>query len=191
MILAGGTGQRMGGADKAMLPLAGRTLVAHAIARLHPQVSELAISANGDPARLAVHGLPVLADSAQLGPLSGVLAAMNWASPEGATHVVTVAVDTPFFPEDLVPRLLLAAEGSPNGAALAESGGRAHPTFAIWPMALRDDLAKRLGADQRRIMDFARAHGAALASFPDDAAFLNVNAPEDLRRAEELLGATG
>ena len=179
----------MGGADKAALTLGGRSLLAHAADRLDPQVDRLAISANGDPARFAAHHLPVLPDHAPQGPLSGLLAALDWAAPLGATHVVTVAVDTPFFPGDLVPQLLLAAETSPAGAALADSNGQPHPTFGLWPVTLRYDLRATLARGEARVMDFARRHGAATAHFPDDRAFLNLNTPEDLSAAEALLGA--
>ena len=186
VILAGGQGRRMGGADKATLRLAGRSLAAHAVDRLEPQVDRLAISANGDPARLSALGLPVLPDADSQGPLSGVLAALNWAAPLGATHVVTVAVDTPFFPGDLVPRLLLAAD--PSGLALARSGGNDHPTFGIWPVAVREALSAFLGSGAKAsVRAFADAHGAGRADFPEDGAFLNLNTPDDLSRAEALI----
>lgn len=187
VILAGGTGRRMGGTDKSALLLGAHPLLARVIDRLEPQVERLAISANGDAARLAPYRLPVLPDAMPQGPLSGVLAALDWAAPQGATAVVSVAVDTPFFPGDLVPQLLLAAEGSPSGAALAESGGRTHPTFALWPVALRDDLRAALARGEAKVMDFARQHQATLARFSDDRAFLNINTPEDLAAAEALL----
>jgi molybdopterin-guanine dinucleotide biosynthesis protein A len=118
----------MGGADKALLRLAGQPLVTHAAERLEPQVERLALSANGDPARLAFTGLPVLADPLGAGPLAGVLAALDWAAPLGADAVVSVPVDTPFLPGDLVPRLWLAGDG---GLAVARCGDRLHPTCAL------------------------------------------------------------
>ena len=189
VILAGGAGRRMGGTDKAALLLCGRTLIDRAIDRLAPQVEALAISANGDAARFAAHGLTVLPDATPQGPLSGLAAALGWAGARGATHVVTAAVDTPFFPPDLVPRLLFAAEAGRTGAALAASGGRAHPTFGLWPVALGADLGAALARHECRVMDFARRHAAATADFPDDRAFLNINAPDDLAAAAALLEA--
>jgi molybdopterin-guanine dinucleotide biosynthesis protein A len=188
VILAGGEGRRMGGADKALLPLGGHSLVVHAVERLSPQVEELAISANGDPARLAWLGLPVLADTEKLGPLAGILSALDWAAPRGATAVVSVAVDTPFFPCDLAPRLLLAAQGAAQGVAMARSGGRDHPTFALWPVGLRAGLAAFLASGETpRVRGFADMHAAARADFPDDGAFDNLNTPDDLARAEAML----
>ena len=103
VILAGGAGRRMG-ADKALMPLGGRPLVQWVAESFGPQVEDLALSANGDAARFAFLGLPVLADAQVQGPLSGVLAGLHWAAAQGATALVTVPCDGPFVPPDLVPR---------------------------------------------------------------------------------------
>ena len=185
-ILAGGQGRRMGGADKALIPLAGRPLIAHVIDRLEPQVERLGLSANGDPARLARFGLPVLPDQAtSQGPLSGLLAALDWAAPLGATHLVTAPTDAPFLPPDLTPRLLLAGD-----LALARSAGNDHPTFGLWPVTLRDALRAFLASGAKTsVRAFADAHHAARADFPDDGAFTNLNTPQDLATAEARLSA--
>ena len=178
----------MGGADKALLLLAGETLLCRTISRLEPQVERLAISANGDAGRFAAFGLPVLADATRQGPLSGLLAALHWAARSGADAVVTAPVDCPFLPADLVPRLLLAAET--GNVALATSGGALHPTFGFWPVRLAGPLADFLHSGAKpRVRDFAIAHGMTPANFPDDAAFANLNSPADLARAESLLRA--
>lgn len=188
VILAGGTGRRMGGADKALLPFAGGTLISQVIARLEPQVEALALSANGDPARFAALGLPVLADDTPLGPLAGILAALSWAAPLGATAVLSAPVDGPFLPGDLAPRLCLAAENAPKGLAIAAAAGRVHPTFGLWPVALADDLARFLASGAKpKVMDFATAQGAALAEFSDARAFMNLNTADDVQRAEAMM----
>lgn len=187
VILAGGQGRRMGGVDKAFVRLAGRPLVAHVADRLEPQVERLAISANGDAARFSL-GRPVLADVQGAGPLAGVLAALIWAKPLGATAVLSAPVDAPFLPGDLCPRLCLAAENATKGLAIAQGGGRAHPTFGLWPVALAEALSDFLASGVNpKVMDFARAHGAVEAAFPDALAFDNLNTPEDLARAEAAL----
>lgn len=190
LILAGGTARRMGGADKALLMLGGIRLVDHVIARLEPQVAALAISANGPPERFAGLDFPILPDGVPRGPLSGVLAGLTWAAASGASHVVSAAVDTPFLPCDLVPRLCLAAEVHALGFAIARAAGRDHPTFGLWPVSLRDDLRTYLDqAASARVLGFADRHAAARAEFDDADAFTNLNTPEDLATAGRRPGA--
>ncbi|MGR3434014.1 MAG: molybdenum cofactor guanylyltransferase MobA [Shimia sp.] len=187
VILAGGQARRMGGGDKALLRLGGRTLLDHVIDRLAPQVDGLALNANGDPARFAAWGLPVLHDPLPgfLGPLAGVLAGLDRARARGATHIVTAAADTPFLPADLVPRLLLAVETEARPIALAATDGL-HPTFGLWPVALADPLRAALEGGTRKVLAFTDAHGAATATFPAPCLdpFFNVNTPDDLAAAE-------
>ena len=193
VILAGGQATRMGGGDKGRLPLGGRSLLDHVMDRLGPQVAGLALNANGDAARFADLGLPVLPDSIDgfAGPLAGVLAGRDWAAGQGADCIVTAAADTPFFPCDLVPRLLLAAEGMAHPLALAGTpdprrGLARHPTFGLWPVALRNDLRSALNQGLRKVVMWTDSHGAATAAF-DDNAFFNINTPEDLAAAEAML----
>ncbi|MGV8986216.1 MAG: molybdenum cofactor guanylyltransferase MobA [Cypionkella sp.] len=184
VLLAGGEGLRMG-ADKALVPLSGKPLIAWAAERLSPQVEALAISANGDAARFSFLDLPVLPDAARLGPLSGVLAALKWAEPQGATAVVSAPCDGPFLPPDLVPRLCLAAEA--GGPAFATSGTDQHPTYALWPIGLIPALETFLASGVvPRLRDFAGLHGARPAAFPPGS-FVNANTPEDIARLEVLL----
>ncbi|WP_282062847.1 molybdenum cofactor guanylyltransferase MobA [Roseobacter litoralis] len=196
VILAGGQSTRMGGGDKGLLDLGGDTLLSHVIERLEPQVAGLALNANGDAARFAQYGLPVLPDSIDgfAGPLAGVLAGLDWAAEKGADTIVTAAADTPFFPGDLVPRLLLASEGMSHPLALATTpdakrGRVRHPTFGVWPVALRDNLRDALRGGLRKVVLWTEQHEGREALFPVTTfdPFFNVNTPEDLKHAESLL----
>jgi molybdopterin-guanine dinucleotide biosynthesis protein A len=193
VILAGGQATRMGGGDKGLLRLGQGTLLSSVIDRLEPQVAGLALNANGDATRFANLGLPVLPDSIEgfAGPLAGVLAGLDWAAEQGAEMIVTAAADTPFFPCDLVPRLLLAADGMAHPLALAATpdvkrGTARHPTFGLWPVALRDDLRAALQDGLRKVVLWTEKHDGREALFPDEAAFFNVNTPEDLTKAEAM-----
>lgn len=194
VILAGGQARRMGGGDKGLLALGKDNLIQHVIDRLEPQVADLAINANGDPDRLGELGFSVIADSIEgfAGPLAGVLAGLDWASTKGAKHIVTAAADTPFFPEDLVPKLLMALETQSMPIALARTQDGRHPTFGIWPVVLREDLRAALLSGVRKVLAWTEKHGTAFADFPTDRfdPFFNVNTPDDLARARRLAGAT-
>lgn len=173
LILAGGQSRRMG-SDKALLTLGGETLLARALRRLGPQVAGLAISANMP----ITADFPVLADGiADQGPLGGVLAGLAHAKAQGFTHIVTVAVDTPFFPDDLAARLASSGE---------RVVVRGHPVFALWPVLLEDELARALADGERKLFNvMARLNFTELAL--PDAAFFNVNTRDDLAEAEKRL----
>lgn len=193
VILAGGRSQRMGGGDKGLLRLGGMRLLDRVEARLAPQVAEIALNANGDPSRFDTP-LPVIADTIDgfAGPLAGVLAGLDWAAAGGHDHIVTAAADTPFFPADLVPQLLLAGEHAPIALAATpdpDRGMNRHPTFGLWPVALREDLRAALIGGVRKVLAWVEPHGVAYAQFgahPFDP-FFNVNTPDDMQRAEEML----
>ncbi|WP_343069927.1 molybdenum cofactor guanylyltransferase MobA [Jannaschia sp. Os4] len=184
VILAGGAARRMGGGDahvvdKARLVLRGRPLIDHLLVRLRPQVGAVALNANGDPARWADLGLPVLPDTVpgRPGPLAGVLAGMEWAAGQGATHVVSAAADTPFPPVDLVERLRA------GGDLVLAATDRPQPTFGLWPVRLADDLRAALEGGLRKVTHWTDRHGAATARFPEGS-FTNVNTPDDLAALE-------
>lgn len=199
VILAGGQATRMGGGDKGAVMLGDRPMLDHVIARIAPQAGPLALNANGDPARFAGYDLPVLPDSIAgfAGPLTGVLAGLDWAAGLGFEAVVSVAVDTPFFPTDLVARLSDArqAQGAPIALAATPhptKGPLRHPTFGLWPVALRDDLRAALTDGLRKVVLWTDRHGAATALFDTGAfdPFFNVNTPDDLAEAQAILEAT-
>lgn len=182
IVLAGGLSRRMG-ADKPLLDLGGRPMIAHVIARLG---CARAISANGNPARYAGLGLPVLPDTVpgHPGPLAGVLAGMEWAAAHGIARIVTAAADTPFFPPHLAGQL--ASAGAP--VALAVHGGDEHPAFAAWDSALAADLRAALAGGTRRMRDWMDANGAIRVPFDGEDPFFNVNTPGDLAVARARLG---
>ena len=198
MLLAGGLARRMGGGDKCLRPLAGETLLARVIGRTAPQVGPLILNANGDPARFAAYGLPVVADVVEghAGPLAGILTALDWA----ATHapdcplVASVATDAPFLPRDLVETMAEARDLAGADLACAASEGRAHPVFGLWPVELRADLRHALvERGERKIDRWTAGHRLVEVSFPSDIVdpFFNANRTDDLAEAEHLISEHG
>ncbi len=195
VVLAGGLSRRMGGGDKSLALLGGRPMIARALDCLARQVGSIVINANGDHQRFADLDYEVVADTVEghAGPLAGILAGMRWScknSPR-TRFIVSAAADTPFLPDDLVAKL--SNKAGESTIVLAKSGGRIHPVAGLWPVALVDDLdtyLKRGG--NRKVLAFIDNYTLATVSFPMKLSdsldpFFNVNTPEDLAKAEELL----
>jgi molybdopterin-guanine dinucleotide biosynthesis protein A len=193
-VLAGGLARRMGGGDKSLREVAGQTILDRTIARLQSHCAALAINANGDPARFAAFGLPVIADSIEdyAGPLAGILAGFDWCAQirPDIDWLVTAPADCPFLPDDLVPRLIGQRDTSNADIVVAESGGRTHPVIALWRVGLRDILRDHLVQDgSRRVESWIKTQSWAVARWSDEPydPFFNVNTPEDLALAEALI----
>jgi molybdopterin-guanine dinucleotide biosynthesis protein A len=176
----------MGGGDKGLRPVGGQPVIQRVIARLSPQVSRVILNANGDPARFASLGLPVIADTLpdHPGPLAGVLAGLDWAAANGIEWVATVPADAPFLPPDLVARLHDALGSAPM--ACAASGGQVHHVIGLWPVSIRTRLRQTLVTGLRKVGAFTA--GAAIAEWPATPVdpFFNVNTQEDLAEADRL-----
>jgi molybdopterin-guanine dinucleotide biosynthesis protein A len=193
LVLAGGLARRMGGGDKARIKIGDATILERVLARLAPQCARIILNANGDPARFADTGLPVVADSVPdfAGPLAGILAGLDWAAAHApdTTEIVSVPGDCPFLPRDLVARLEEARARSGQTLACARSGKWRHPVVALWPVALREDLRRALvEEDLHKIEIWTARHGVAIADWPAQPVdpFFNVNTPDDVREAERI-----
>lgn len=195
VIVAGGQARRLGGGDKALLPLGNGRVIDHMLMRLRGQVGALALNANGPPDRWSDLGLPVLPDPVPgyPGPMAGVLAALIWARTQGAAHVVTVAGDTPFVPDDYVARLCRAGATAavaetidPNGSA------RLHPVCGLWPVDLAGQVRDALAAGERRMRALADLAEAVPVRFDTGhpPPFFNINTPQDLAQARALVAAS-
>jgi molybdopterin-guanine dinucleotide biosynthesis protein A len=183
----------MGGGDKARIAIGGVTILHRVLTCLAPQCTGLLINANGDPARFADTGLPVVADSVPdfAGPLAGVLAGLDWAAlhlPQ-CEWLASVPGDCPFLPNDLIVRLHAARVAAGASLACARSGQWRHPVVGLWPLALRDDLRRALTAEGlRKIEIWTERHGVAIADWPAEPVdpFFNVNTPEDAAQAQAM-----
>ena len=193
-ILAGGLARRLGGGDKALRTIGGRTVLARLIDRLTPQVVQLVLNANDDPGRFGGLGLPVVADSlpGHPGPLAGILAALEWAArvDPAIEWVLTVPGDAPFVPHDLLARLHAQRHADSTSVACAASGGRTHPVVALWSVGVRKELRAALAHQGiRRVDVFTQRHGCSMVDSPTDPVdpFFNVNTPDDLTEADRLV----
>jgi molybdenum cofactor guanylyltransferase len=194
LLLAGGLSRRMGGGDKALRLLGGVSLLDRVIERVWPQVETLVLNANGEPARFARFGLPVVPDSVPdfAGPLAGVLAGLDWtaANRPDCPFVVSVATDAPFLPKDLVARFSVEIKAAQADVACAASGGQAHPVIGLWPVRLREDLRHAVVEEGiRKVDQWTARHRLVTVVFGSEPIdpFFNANRPEDLAAAAALL----
>lgn len=191
VILAGGQSRRMG-VDKAFVMLGGQPLISHVVDRIAPQCGALAVNTNLPEQDLLARDIELLAladapEMAGLGPLAGIWAAMDWAAGFEFRHVLTVSVDTPFLPNDLLSRLSAAQAA----IALAATADGVHGTTGLWSVDLRDDLRAALAGGTRKVTDWTGAQGATAVAFEDATPppFFNINRSEDLAQAEAYLRA--
>ena len=188
----------MGGGDKALITIGGIPILDRVLGRLRPACTAIILNANGDPARFARYGLPVIRDSVPdfAGPLAGILAGLDWAAANAPdiAWIASAPGDCPFLPHDLVLRLHEARQKAGMPLACARSGDWRHPVAALWRVALREDLRHALIRENlRKIEVWTARHGVAIAEWPAQPIdpFFNVNTPEDAAEAERLAKAEG
>lgn len=190
VILAGGRGQRMAGADKGLLPLSGTALVDWIIPHLRPQVAELMINANRHQDAYARRGVNVISDVIEgfAGPLAGLHSALQHAR---TPLVLSVPCDTPHPPDDLAERLWRAMVKHHAPLAIARSQGREHPVFCLCQRELVAPLHAALLAGERKVLHWCQQHQAAIADFDDQAErFINLNHPDQLAHLGALDSVT-
>jgi len=193
VILAGGLARRMGGGDKPMRIIAGKTILDRVIARLAPQCDGLVLNANGDPDRFASLGLPVVPDGVAdfPGPLAGILAGLDWMATNRPDQnwMLSAPGDCPFLPRDLVTRLDQARAAKNAELAVASSGDQTHPVIGLWSVRLRDELRLALVNEGIRKIDrWTARYSLATVNWPivplDP--FFNANTIEDIAEADRL-----
>ncbi|MBO6510481.1 MAG: molybdenum cofactor guanylyltransferase MobA [Roseibium sp.] len=196
-VLAGGQSRRMGGGDKGLLDLGGKTMLETVLGRLTPQLPNVILNANGNPDRFSHLEFPVVPDPVgdYAGPLAGILAGLTYANDHlpHVSHVLSVAADTPFFPTALVSRFCQAVPADRPVIALASSSDKLHPVFGLWPVELRSDLFQWLETGQTgKVLAFVDRHDSVEVSFDVDTKtgldpFFNVNRPDDLEILRKAL----
>ncbi len=200
VLLAGGLGRRMGGGDKPLKTLGGRPILDLVLERAREQVDHLILNVNGDTERFSNYGLPIASDVVEgyAGPLAGILTGMEWSrdNVSDVEWMVSFATDAPFFPLDMVERLIRETNEAGADMACARTQGRTHPVFALWPVRLADDLRHAMiDEDMRKIDRWTERYDILHVDFDvsDQSEgegidpFFNINRPEDLAEAESWL----
>jgi len=184
LILAGGQGRRMGGADKGLVELAGKSMVQRAFDRLHPQVASVLINANRNIPEYEKIGVPVVSDiiGDYAGPLAGMASGLRAST---TNYVLTAPCDSPMLAPDLASRMAQALTGEDGDIAVAHDGERMHPVFALLRRDLLADLLEFLETGGRKIDIWFERHHTVVVDFSDRVeSFANVNRPEDKQRLQ-------
>lgn len=180
VVLAGGLGRRMGGADKGLVEFQGRPLVAYALDALKLAAGPILINANRNPEAYARLGFPVIADRTDSfdGPLAGLLSALEAAQTD---YVLTVPCDCPLIDGALLGRLYGQLVKEDAELCAAHDGERLHPVFLIARRCLAGDLAEYLASGQRKVEAWLKSHRLAMADYSDHPEmFANANTMEEL-----------
>lgn len=187
IILSGGLATRMNGIDKGLLPLQQKPLIAHAIARLTPQVNEIFINANRELSQYKNFCLPVLQDEQAdfIGPLAGFSLGLKYCKHD---YLLTVPCDSPLLPLDLAQRLMAGLLEHNADIAVASSEGNTHPVFCLCKKSVLPSLTDYIAQGERRVSAWQKSLPYVEVDFSDCAdAFVNLNTPEDLRALEAKL----
>jgi molybdopterin-guanine dinucleotide biosynthesis protein A len=187
VVLAGGEGRRISG-GKPHRRLGGRTLLERALERARALSPDVALAVR-EPGQAGGAEVEVLTDAPGIeGPLAGLASALAFARARGAQAVLTLPCDAPFLPDDLAGRLSQALQADAS-CAVPQSGGRLHPTCALWRAELGPALQAYAASGRRALIGFAETVGLVAVPWPDEPVdpFFNINTPEDLERAEALL----
>jgi len=189
VILAGGRSRRMGGKNKALLPLAGKPLLRHVIDRVSPQVAELYLSVEQPSDAMAAFGLPQIMDpEPDAGPLAGLMTVLQ---KTGSKHewLLLAPCDAPFIPRDLAVRLLECALSLALPGAIVRYRSEAQPTFSIWNRCLLPRLERAVMSEKMAgFKQFLRVSELAVLDWPgsDPSPFFNINDQDALRYAGHL-----
>lgn len=188
VIIAGGKGSRLNGADKGLLCSNNVPFIASILTRIQPQVAQLCINANRNQTQYAQYGYPVFADQLNnenklyQGPLAGIASAMQQVN---TPYIITLPCDAPYPPYDLVRRLCIAHHQQHSDIALAHDGIRSQFLHALLPVVLQNDLLHFLQQGERRVGRWYVQHNVALADFSDQPdAFVNINTTQQYQQLE-------
>ena len=194
VILAGGSARRLGGKGKAFINISGVSLIELVLRKIETQVDRLAINTR-DKNSFSQYNYPIIEDliteEGGSGPLAGISSAIKWAkkSINPVSHVITVPVDTPLLPIDLVHRMSLELKIKKSDIIFASSNNNIYPVVSMWSLSLDNHLDKALSNGVRKIDAFTSSYNVSTVdwSFNDVDPFFNINNPEDITLAEKYI----
>ena len=191
VILAGGKSRRFG-ADKAVAKLGEKSLIDYTINKLEPKFAEILVITN-NPKQVSKNNIFFIKDtmSGQLGPLVGILSAMEWVKNNDKNYewIISFPCDTPFFEEKIIDKVINSQKSSDKKLLFLKSGNKRHNIFGLWSIELMEQLRNDINQGARKVEDWANKIGTEIVEInsESDKSFLNINTKLDLEDAQKKL----
>ena len=191
VILAGGKSRRFG-ADKAVAKLGDKSLIDYTINKLEPKFAEILVITN-NPIQVSKNNIFFIKDtmSGQLGPLVGILSAMEWVKNNDKNYewIISFPCDTPFFEEEIIDKVINSQKSSDKKLLFLKSGNKRHNIFGLWSIELMEQLRNDINQGARKVEDWANKIGTEIVEInsESDKSFLNINTKLDLEDAQKKL----
>ena len=191
VILAGGKSRRFG-ADKAVAKLGDKSLIDYTINKLEPKFAEILVITN-KPMQVSKNNIFFIKDtmSGQLGPLVGILSAMEWVKNNDKNYewIISFPCDTPFFEEEIIDKVINSQKSSDKKLLFLKSGNKRHNIFGLWSIELMEQLRNDINQGARKVENWANKIGTEIVEInsESDKSFLNINTKLDLEKAQKKL----
>ena len=192
VVLAGGKSQRFG-SDKTNVKLGDKTLIEHTISKIENNFKEILIISNNKNNLINKKNIFLIKDliDGYLGPLIGVLSAMDWVEKNKKNYswIATFPSDTPFFDQNVIDNLKNCSKKKTKKLFFIKSGNKRHNIFGLWSIELKEILLKDIDKGIRKVEDWANKVGSEIIEMnsDNDYNFLNINTKEDLEKAKKKI----
>ena len=191
-VLAGGKSRRFG-SDKSSVKLGDKSLIEHTISKIENNFKEILIITNNENIIFNNNNVFLINDiiKGYLGPLVGVLTAMDWVKKNKKNYnwIATFPCDTPFFDQSVIETIIKYPQKSTKKLFFLKSGNKRHNIFGLWSMELKDILLKDINNGYRKVEEWANKVGSEIIEInsKNDNNFLNINTKEDLEKAKKKI----
>ena len=192
VVLAGGKSKRFG-SDKTSVKLGGKTLIEHTISKIENNFQEILIISNSENNLINKKNIFLTNDliDGYLGPLVGVLTAMDWVEKNNKNYkwIATFPSDTPFFNQNVIESLKNCAIKKTKKLFFIKSDNKRHNIFGLWSIELKEILLKDIDNGFRKVEEWANKVGSEIIEMnsDNDYNFLNINTKEDLEEAKKKI----
>ena len=192
VVLAGGKSQRFG-SDKTSVKFGDKSLIEHTILKIENNFKEILIVSNSNKNVFKKNNIFLTKDiiDGYLGPLVGVLSAMDWIQKNNKNYkwIATFPCDTPFFDQSVIEKIISYTNKTNKKLCFLKNNNKRHNIFGLWSIQLKDTLLEDIKKGFRKVEDWANKIGCEIIEInsENNYNFLNINTKEDLEEAKKKL----